>query len=527
MSEFDGIDFFRGNELVADPYPYYEYLRAQCPVQREPHHDVMMVTGYDEAVSVYTDTATFSSCNAVTGPFPGFPVPLEGDDVSELIEQHREELPFSDQILTMDPPKHKAHRGMLMRLITPKRLKENEDFMWRHADRQIDEFVARGECEFIRDYAGPFTLYVIADLLGVPEADHEWFRQELQGGHRPETQGLGSTGSGSLGHSPLEFLYERLTAYVEDRRREPRNDVLTGLATATFPDGSTPEVIDVVRVAANVFSAGQETTVRLLAAAFQLIGERPELQQLLREDRGRIPGFVEEVLRMEGPVKGDFRLSRQADHGRGRRDPGRHDRHGGQRRRGPRPPALRGPGRVPRGQGERQGAPGLRTRAARLSRGTAGPCRGAHQHRAAAGTHGGHQDLRGGARHGWRQALRVRPHLHPPRPPAPPTGVHPARVSQGLKFACPRQPGNVSVFRPATQDPEGEINVTSSASSAGSAPSACLHRNQPAWQRKSFRYDTVAACAGHGIEAPDVVGTSSSRLSTAEPACSSPSPGAP
>ncbi len=312
MSDFDGIDFFRGNELVADPYPYYEHLRSQCPVQREPHHGVVMVTGYDEAVSVYTDTATFSSCNAVTGPFPGFPVPLEGDDVSELIEQHREELPFSDQILTMDPPKHKAHRGMLMRLITPKRLKENEDFMWRHADRQIDEFVARGECEFIRDYAGPFTLYVIADLLGVPESDHEWFRQELQGGHRPETQGLGSTGSGSLGHSPLEFLYERLTTYVEDRRREPRNDVLTGLATATFPDGSTPEVIDVVRVAANVFSAGQETTVRLLAAAFQLIGERPELQQLLREDRARIPGFVEEVLRMEGPVKGDFRLARTA-----------------------------------------------------------------------------------------------------------------------------------------------------------------------------------------------------------------------
>jgi cytochrome P450 len=312
MSDFDGIDFFRGNELVADPYPYFENLRSQCPVQREPHHGVVMVTGYEEAVSVYTDTATFSSCNAVTGPFPGFPVPLVGDDVSELIEQHRDELPFSDQLTVMDPPKHKAHRGMLMRLLTPKRLKENEDFMWRHADRQIDEFAASGECEFIRSYAGPFTLYVIADLLGVPESDHEWFRQELQGGRRRETQGLGSTGSGSLGHSPLEFLYGRLTTYIEDRRREPRDDVLTGLATAVFPDGSTPEVIDVVRVAANLFSAGQETTVRLLAAALQLIGERPDLQQLLREDRARIPGFVEEVLRMEGPVKGDFRLSRTA-----------------------------------------------------------------------------------------------------------------------------------------------------------------------------------------------------------------------
>ena len=203
--------------------------------------------------------------------------------MSDLVEQHRDALPFSDQITTMDPPKHKAHRGLLMRLITPKRLRENEDFMWRNADRQIDEFVARGECEFIRDFAGPFTLYVIADLLGVPEEDHGWFREELQGGgsHRP--QGLGSTGSASLGHSPLEFLYDRLTTYVEERRRDPRDDILTGLATATFPDGSLPEVIDVVRVAANLFSAGQETTVRLLGRALQIIGERDDVQEPLAE----------------------------------------------------------------------------------------------------------------------------------------------------------------------------------------------------------------------------------------------------
>jgi cytochrome P450 family 150 subfamily A5 len=312
MGEFDDIDFFRGRELVEDPYPYFDHLRAKCPVQQETNHNVVMVTGYDEAVSVYTNTRTFSSCNAVSGPFPGFPVPLEGDDVSQLIDQHRDELPFSDQITVMDDPGHKAHRGLLMRLITPKRLRENEDFMWRHADRQIDEFIERGQCEFISDFAGPFTLYVIADLLGVPEEDHEWFRHELQGGHRKDTQGLGSTGKGSLSHSPLEFLYGRLTDYVEDRRREPRQDVLTGLATATFPDGSMPEVIDVVRVAANLFSAGQETTVRLLGTALQTIGERSDVQERLRSDAALIPGFVEECLRFESPVKGDFRLSRTA-----------------------------------------------------------------------------------------------------------------------------------------------------------------------------------------------------------------------
>src|SRR4051812_27095400 len=127
-----------------------------------------MVTGYDEAMAVYHDTETFSSCISVTGPFPGFPVPLEGDDVTELIEKHRDELPFSDQLPTFDPPKHTAHRGLTMRMLTPNRLKENEAAIWAIADRLIDEFVEDGSCEFVSAFASPFAMLVIADLLGVP-----------------------------------------------------------------------------------------------------------------------------------------------------------------------------------------------------------------------------------------------------------------------------------------------------------------------------------------------------------------------
>jgi cytochrome P450 len=310
MNDYEGIDFFRGPELVADPYPYFDWLREQCPVRREPQHGVYMVTGYDEACAVYTDTDAFSSCNSVTGPFPGFPVPLDGyDDVSELIDRHRDELPFSDQLPTMDPPKHRDHRHLLMRQLTPKRMKENERFVWGLADRQIDEFADRGECELVGDYANPFTLLVVADILGVPEEDHAEFRAALA--RRPRDAAVGST-KDSLTHSPLAWLYERFGAYIEDRRREPRDDVLTALATTTFPDGTLPEVIDVVRVAANVFAAGQETTVRLLGTALLLIAERPDLQQLLRDRRELIGDFVEETLRIESPVKGDFRLARRA-----------------------------------------------------------------------------------------------------------------------------------------------------------------------------------------------------------------------
>ena len=312
MTELEQLDFFRDQSLVADPYPYMEAMRSGCPVRREPHQNVMVVTGYDEAVAVFGDAATFSSCTAVTGPFPGFPVPIEGqgEDVSEIIDTYREQLPFSDQVTVMDPPKHTEHRALLMGLITPKRLKQNEDFMWEHADTVLEPFLAGGTGDYIKGFAVPFTLAIIADLLGVPQEDRAEFSRKMD---RSQSEGgIGSTGNSSLSHTPLEYLYQKFSGYIEERRREPRADALTEMAAAKFPDGSTPEVMDVVRIAANLYSAGQETTVRLLSSALKIIAEEPEVQQLLRREPDRIANFIEESLRYESPVKGDFRLARRS-----------------------------------------------------------------------------------------------------------------------------------------------------------------------------------------------------------------------
>ena len=280
--DLTSVDFFRDSRLTDDPFPFYEALRNKCPVSREDHYGVTMVTGWQEAVDVYNDAETFSSCISVTGPFPGFPVPLEGDDVTDLIVKHRDEIPFSDQLPTLDPPTHTNHRALLMRLITPKRLKENEDAMWGLADDILDEFLAPGEGEFIKGFAGPFTLRVIADLLGVPEEDRDDLLERLARGTHGSAVGNAEK---TMNKTPLEYLYEVFATYVEERRAEPRDDVLTGLATATFPDGTMPEVGDVVRVATNVFSAGQETTVRLLSTALKVMGDQPDIQRRLREDR--------------------------------------------------------------------------------------------------------------------------------------------------------------------------------------------------------------------------------------------------
>ncbi len=298
VSGLETANFFRDRSVQDDPYPYYDAVRARSPVWQEPHYGVFMVTGHDEALAVYNDSAQFSSCNAVSGPFVKFPEPFVGDDVTDIIERHRDELPFSDQLPSFDPPRHTANRALMMRLLTPGRLRENEEFMARLADRQIDALVEEGRCEFITAYASPFTLLVIADLEGVPESDHGLFTERLT--KLPE----------DLEHKPLEFLYDQFTAYIEDRRRTPRDDIMTAMATATFPDGSTPEVGDVALLAANLFAGGQETTVRLLSFALRLIAERPDIQKALRDDRGRIPNFIEETLRFESPLRVQFRMAK-------------------------------------------------------------------------------------------------------------------------------------------------------------------------------------------------------------------------
>jgi cytochrome P450 len=307
-TNFDQVDFFSDASLLDDPYPYFEHLRSKCPVTPLPHHGVVAVSGHEEATDVYRNAETFSSCNSVIGPFATFPEPLEGDDVSPIIERYRHQLPMNEHMVTMDPPQHTQERALLMRLITPKRLKQNEDFMWRLADRQLDEVLDEGRCEFISAYSKPFAMLAVADLLGVPESEHQRFREGFGLSASPGELG----GTEGPGLNALDWLDDYFATYVEDRRRQPRKDVLTDLALATYPDGSTPDVTAVVRSATFLFAAGQETTARLLATAMRYLCDYPQLQDELREHRERIPDFIEETLRIESPVKADFRLARRA-----------------------------------------------------------------------------------------------------------------------------------------------------------------------------------------------------------------------
>jgi cytochrome P450 len=304
-AELAGLDFFSAGSLMSDAFGYYEAIRGNGPVWQEPHYGAFMVTGYEEISEIFRHPETFSSCNAFGGPFTGLPDEAhDPDDVGRLIDEHRHAMPFSENFITLDPPEHTAHRGLMMRLLTPKRLQENEEFMWRAADERIDDFVETGQCEFASQYAQPFSLAVIADLLGVPESDHRTLRQRIV-----ENGPAGKLGQRHEGNF-LGFLEEFFSPYIEDRRRVPRDDVLTHMAFAKFPDGSTPDVIDVVRVATILFAGGQGTSARFQIAMLKLLAEQPDLQQRVREDRTVISNIIEEMLRFKSPTKVSFRMAR-------------------------------------------------------------------------------------------------------------------------------------------------------------------------------------------------------------------------
>lgn len=307
MTDYAESDFFMDLSLVDDPYPYFEYLRARHPVVRLPAHDTVAVTGFEEALAVHLDHEHFSAVNSVTGPLPPIPFVPEGDDISAQIEAHRHAMPFGEDVLTLDPPRHAPLRSLMMRLFTPRRLREMEAAIARLADALIDEIAPRGGCELVRDFAKPFATLTIAELLGVPAQDRDEFRAILAVSASPSTVGSGEAPV----VNPMDFRRDKFTRYVEDRRRAPQGDILGELANAAYPDGSTPPVEDVVRVATLLFGAGQDTTATLLGNALRILAERPGLQAELRADPALIPDFLEEVLRFSGPVKSTFRLARK------------------------------------------------------------------------------------------------------------------------------------------------------------------------------------------------------------------------
>lgn len=308
MEATSEVDYFTDHSVLLDPYDYFDEVRGKGPVHQLENRDIVMVTGYAEALEVLNNPADFSSVIAPGGPVVPLPFEPEGADITDQIEAHRSEIPTAELLVALDDRPHSFSRAILNRLFVPSRLKANEQFIWKLADEMVRDVVAKGRCELITEVATPFVTLVIADLLGVPAADRDAFTKVISEGPPPGSMDAEGV---TTDVSPLEYMAGFFIGYILDRRANPRQDVLTELASAQYPDGSIPDVGELVRLATFLFGAGQDTSAKLLANSLRYIIEVPGLQQLLREDRSRIAPFIEEVLRLEGSSKVTFRLARK------------------------------------------------------------------------------------------------------------------------------------------------------------------------------------------------------------------------
>ncbi|MDE2403102.1 MAG: cytochrome P450 [Sphingomonadales bacterium] len=299
-------DFFSDPEVLQDPKSYFDRMRAQCPVLREPYRNSIMVTGYDAVIEVMNRRDdVFSAALNILGPVQGLPFAPEGGDIRAQLDAHRHEMAWSDHLTCHDGEKHARNRQLMTDLLTYKRLKANEVFLYALADRLLDDLLPRGHCNAATEYAHAAATFAISDLMGIPQEDR-WPLVELLGAPPSQVEGEATH---RVTTDPLVFLKERFDGYLKDRLAEPRADLMTELLGTTYRDGSAASFEQYSLLARFLFAAGQDTTSRLIAIAIRILAEDQNLQQQLRQSPHRIPDFIEEVLRYESPVKCSYRLA--------------------------------------------------------------------------------------------------------------------------------------------------------------------------------------------------------------------------
>ena len=156
---------------------------------------------------------------------------------------------------------------------------------------------------------GPMDLMVsYADLLGEPAEDREEFRKIIDAGPPPGNMDAADTPQSS---HPLMIMAGFFMRYMSERKAAPREDLLTELASAKYPDGAEVPLMEAVKSAMFLFAAGQDTSAKLIGNSLRFLCENPDTQAELRADRSRIEPFLEEVLRLEGSTKTTFRLAKR------------------------------------------------------------------------------------------------------------------------------------------------------------------------------------------------------------------------
>ena len=303
---FNERDYFTDETVLLDPYGYFNEMRPRGPVVDLQTRDALLILGHEEYLEVSLNPQDWSALNALASS--AFPLPFtpEGSDISEQLEAHREKYVGHDMVVCYDGKRHSNVRALISRMFTPRRLKANEAFMESYANELVDKIVTKGKCELVKEVAAPYVTLVIADLLGVPPEDRALFEEQIAKG---QTVGSIDNPDDPTSMETVYFIGGFMAKYLDERTKNPGDDLLSELATTNYPDGTKPEMLELISLATFMFAAGQDTSAKLLSNTIRYICDIPGLQDQIRQDRSLIPYVIEEVLRLEGSSKATHRVA--------------------------------------------------------------------------------------------------------------------------------------------------------------------------------------------------------------------------
>ncbi len=267
-------------EINADPYPLYERLRDESPIYHNDKYDFWMLTRHADIQEALVNWKVFTSSRS---------------DILDIIRADFE-LP-GGVIMFEDPPTHTAHRGLMSRVFTPRRMAELEDQVRAYCIGCLDPLVGASGFDIIDELAKMLPMKVISMLLGIPEQDQVAVRNKTDNNLRTEPG------------KPMDVKEDEIASgamfeeYIDWRAEHPSDDLMTQLLNAEFEDetGTTRKLTrqEVSTYTAVLAGAGNETTGRLIGWLAKVLAEHPDQRRMVHQDRSLLNKVIDETLRFE------------------------------------------------------------------------------------------------------------------------------------------------------------------------------------------------------------------------------------
>jgi len=276
-TDFDHTD----DVWAADPFPIWDELRAKCPVARTTRYGGgWLPTRFEDVAAVAYDTDRFSSRSVLMTEFRA-PMELAPAGIAPPISS--------------DPPYHKDARRMLLPIFSPQAVDRLEPSTRAYCEELIDELRGRDVVDAAAEYAQHIPVRVIANMLGLPEADADAFRgfvdHVIGGVALPIEQRV----EGMLA------LFGYLQGHIEDHIAHPREDLISFLLESEL-DGQPLDAFQVARTIGLLLIAGIDTTWSAIGASIWHLAKTPADRQRLVAEPGLLPTAIEELLRAYSPV---------------------------------------------------------------------------------------------------------------------------------------------------------------------------------------------------------------------------------